>query len=80
MSLFWLSCQASVLGFDISAIQRFGIRMPLKMRTCCQSLGPMLRGGVILQLEHKITALACKGDFTFAASKTEIVACQRMHR
>ena len=34
----------------------------------------------VAQFEHKITALAAKGDFTFAASKTDIVACQRMSR
>ena len=32
------------------------------------------------QLPHNITALACKGDLTFAAVKSDIIACKRTHR
>ena len=34
----------------------------------------------LLQLAHNIQALASKGDFTFAAVGTRIVACKRAHR
>ena len=33
-----------------------------------------------VQLAHNIQALASKGDLTFAAVGTKIVACKRAHR
>lgn len=33
-----------------------------------------------LQLKHDISALACKGDLTFAAVRGTVVECRRMHR
>ena len=35
---------------------------------------------MMLQLKHKISALACKGDLTFAAVRGTIVECRRVHR
>ena len=35
---------------------------------------------VMLQFEHNIKALASRGDLTFAAVKSDIVVCQRVHR
>ena len=35
---------------------------------------------LMLQFEHNIKALASKGDLTFAAVKSDIVVCQRVHR
>lgn len=32
------------------------------------------------QLKYDISALACKGDLTFAAVRGTIVECKRMHR
>lgn len=32
-----------------------------------------------LQLKHSISALACKGDLTFAAVRRGIVECKRVH-
>lgn len=34
----------------------------------------------MLQLKHAISALACKGDLTFAACRGTIVECRRVHR
>lgn len=35
---------------------------------------------MLLQLKHAISALACKGDLTFAACRGTIVECRRVHR
>lgn len=35
---------------------------------------------VMLQFEHNIKALASRGDLTFAAVKSDIVVCRRVHR
>ena len=35
---------------------------------------------LFLQFEHNIKALASRGDLTFAAVKSDIVVCQRVHR
>ena len=34
----------------------------------------------MLQFEHNIKALASRGDLTFAAVKSDIVVCRRVHR
>ncbi len=35
---------------------------------------------LLLQFEHNVKALACRGDLTYAAVKNDIVVCQRVHR